>query len=400
MRLIIASLLLSFLIGGCGLFDPLNYESNQGAPEGTIEERNAWGKKHLGITYQHLVDWVKQAKVVKETVGNVIAVAPLGKPNYIESYFTDGLQGNFTMEIIGDKDKALFYANGISPCSTGSTCFQTGSLTVKDRKIAIHDSGISMEEFNQPINKITYLSNQIKFYNRQYPQNTPPHQSNSRIYKLWAERADVYAANKEFVNAISDIETAIALLSTGSDYSKISDEELNQYFVKLALYHYYLGQFNKSAEAIKTVIKQNKFENNKVYLNQNVLWLWLVRMREGKKDLAEQELRQSLQLAIKNKDLCDLSIAVARFFLGEIKEQEFLKEIQDNSNMYNRSCEFSGLLGVSDAYYYAGQKQIISGNIEKGKKMLQQSLERQGGPRLEDDIAIFELNKIDQTIPN
>lgn len=146
-RSIIVPLLLSLLIGGCSVFDPLNYESNQGASEGTIEERNAWGKKHLGNIYQQSVDWVKQAKVVQDNVGTVIAVAPIDRPNFIASYFTDGLIGNLALEIIGDKDKAIFSANGIHPCSTGSTCFQTGALIVKGRKIAIHDSGISMEEW-------------------------------------------------------------------------------------------------------------------------------------------------------------------------------------------------------------------------------------------------------------
>lgn len=402
MRITILTLLFSLAISGCGLLDPLNYDSEQGVPDGTIEERDAWGQKHLGVSYQRGINWIKKAEVVKQKVGNVITVAPIGKPNYIESYFTDGLQGNLTLEIIGDKGKALFYANDIAPCATGSTCFKRGILTVKDRQIEIHHSGISIEEFNRPANKIAYLSNQIKFYNRKYPQNTPPHQSNPSIYKLWSERAGAYAANKDFPNAILDMETAIALLSKNYRQSGgFHERRLKEYFHKIALYHYYLGQFDKSAEAILSAIKKNQFEENKRYLNDNHLWLWIVRMHEGQEDLANQELEEALQFAIDNKDFCAMN--VARYLIGEIKEADFLQLVEENQltrkDVYkynNYYCDFFGSQQVFFAYYYAGHKKIIDGNIKEGKELLQKFIESQVTFGLEHDIAIYELKKIDQ----
>ena len=47
-------------------------------------------------------------------------------------------------------------------------------------------------------------------------------------------------------------------------------------------------------------------------------------------------------------------------------------------------------------YYYAGQKQIINGNQEKGQEILQKFLENQVGSSLDRDLAISELNKLYQ----
>lgn len=75
MRFITFSLLLSLVLGGCGLLDPVNHNSQKGAPEGTIEQRDAWGQKHLRSSYKRAVDWLKNAKIVKEKVGRVTAIA-------------------------------------------------------------------------------------------------------------------------------------------------------------------------------------------------------------------------------------------------------------------------------------------------------------------------------------
>ena len=83
MRAFLLSLISLVLIGGCHIIDPLNYDKEKGAPEGAIEERHAWGEKHLGISYRQVISWLKNAEIVQENIGDVISVAPVGRPNFI-----------------------------------------------------------------------------------------------------------------------------------------------------------------------------------------------------------------------------------------------------------------------------------------------------------------------------
>ncbi|MEL6911922.1 MAG: tetratricopeptide repeat protein [Cyanobacteria bacterium J06598_4] len=212
MRAFLISLISLVLIGGCHIIDPLNYDKETGAPEGAIEERHAWGNQHLGISYQQVITWLTQAEIVQENIGDVITVAPVGKPNFISSYFTDGLIGTFTLEVVGSEGKAIFSASGTAPCSMGGTCFNRGTLIVNGEDIAVHSSGISLKEFNKPENKIVSLSKEIQFYNRKYPESkNDPSKSNTSILNLWVERAEAYAKLKQYDRAIADIEVAISL---------------------------------------------------------------------------------------------------------------------------------------------------------------------------------------------
>lgn len=163
-RIVVLFLFSGFILSFCGVFDPTNYDPQKSPPTGTIEQRDAWGKKHLGITYQQTINWVKQAKIVKEQIGNVISVAPLGMPNYVESTFTDGLVGYHTVEIIGDKGSAIFSAKGVAPYETqDNICFSEGILTTKHNRIEVHCSGSTMAEFNRAKRK--QLSDRYKMAN-------------------------------------------------------------------------------------------------------------------------------------------------------------------------------------------------------------------------------------------
>ena len=360
MRLTIISLLLSLALCGCGLLDPLNYDSEKGAPEGTIEERDAWGKQHLGITYQQAVDWVKQAKIVEEKIGNVITVAPLDKPNYVESFFTDGLYGTHTIEIIGDKGQAVFSVEGIAPCSSielGSICFSDGILWTKYSRTEVHYSGVAMVEFNQLINKdkISEVTENIKKYNLQ-EQN-----QNYKIYELFIERSNLYSANQDFVNAISDIETAIALLSQlfnsevennhHQGQNKDFARKLERYQYWLAHNYYYTEQFDKSAEVIRSIFDNPLFAEDKQYLDQEDLWLWITRMRAGQSKIANEELNKSLELAIQQQDIC--WIPFAQFMISELTEAQF---VEYNKNDISHNCDYIDIQRMPLTFYYIGQK--------------------------------------------
>ena len=399
MRFITLSLLLSFALGGCVLLDPLNYDSENGVPEGTIEERHAWGQKHLGVTYRQAVDWIKKAEIVEETVGNVTAVAPLGKPNYVESFFTDGLVGEHTIEIIGDQGKAVFSASGITPCSSideGDICFSDGILSTKYSRILVHQKGMTIVEFNRLINqnKIANLTDKINKYNLQ--QDNP----NYNIHELFIESYQLYSANQDFVNAISDIETVIALLSESlnnemeeqsQEESQLLTRKIEKYRYWLAYSYYYAKQFSKSAKVLKSIFDNSSSIKHNKFLNQEDLWLWTTRMRANQSKIANEELKKSLKIAIQQQDFC--WIPFAQFLIGELTEDFF---IQKNKSSVSNDCEYIDSQKIPLTYYYLGQKELIQGNVLKGKSLLQKSLLNKSllKTSIEYVFAVHELNEV------
>ncbi|MEO0926257.1 MAG: hypothetical protein AAFY63_10345 [Cyanobacteria bacterium J06643_13] len=404
MRAFLISLISLVLIGGCHIIDPLNYDKETGAPEGAIEERHAWGNEHLGISYQQVITWLTQAEIVQENIGDVITVAPVGKPNFISSYFTDGLIGTFTLEVVGSEGKAIFSASGTAPCSMGGTCFNRGTLIVNGEDIAVHSSGISLKEFNQPENKIVSLSKEIQFYNRKYPESkNDPSKSNTSILNLWVERAEAYAKLKQYDRAIADIEVAISLFDQRNpSLSRSSARDLEDYMVLAALYNYFIQDYSQSAVAIARAIvahdiymaainRNSESVNTNKQIDDLNLWLWIVRMKQGKPELADRELRQVLEEASKIDRTCELTTEISRFLLGDIGETELTQTIYDNPYKIAHGC-YSVPSSKFHLNYYVGQKAIVNGDIDKGKEMLKLSLENISKYRTESKIAKHELN--------
>ncbi|MEL7075057.1 MAG: hypothetical protein AAGM46_03905 [Cyanobacteria bacterium J06582_2] len=402
MRAFLISLISLVLIGGCHIIDPLNYDKETGAPEGAIEERHAWGNEHLGISYQQVITWLTQAEIVQENIGDVITVAPVGKPNFISSYFTDGLIGTFTLEVVGSEGKAIFSASGTAPCSMGGTCFNQGTLIVNGEDIAVHSSGISLKEFNQPENKIVSLSKEIQFYNRKYPESkNDPSKSNTSILNLWVERAEAYAKLKQYDRAIADIEVAISLFDQRNpSLSWSSARDLEDYMVLAALYNYFIQDYSQSAVAIERAIvahdvemseRNSKAANTNKQIDDLDLWLWIVRMKQGSKELADKELRQVLEEVSKIDRTCELSTEVARFLLGDISEIKLTNIIDNNPYKIAHDC-YNIRSSKFHLNYYVGQKAIVNGDIDKGKEMLKLSLENISKYRTESKIAKHELN--------
>ncbi|MGL5805601.1 MAG: hypothetical protein ACRC11_09180 [Xenococcaceae cyanobacterium] len=407
-RIVVLFLFSGFILSFCGVFDPTNYDPQKSPPTGTIEQRHAWGKKHLGITYQQTIDWVKQAKIVKEQIGNVISVAPLGMPNYVESTFTDGLVGDHTVEIIGDKGSAIFSAKGVAPYETqDNICFSEGILTTKHNRIEVHCSGSTMAEFNRAKRK--QLSDRYKMANLNQKidlSSSKKQKYNADDYKLWEERAKLYADNGDFFKAISDLETVIALLSKSATTEVVNvgkdekqrwkedvDRKIENYLYQLALYYFNVKQFDKSAYTIENILKNPVLKKYKKPLNQDNLWLWVSRARSGQKDLADRELKQSLQLAIQKKDFCWTSFA--NLLLGELSEEIFLEQME-TENSIPKECNYIYDRKLFFTYYYLSHKQIVAGNLEKGRELLLKSFDNYASgtsPRREYFLATSELNK-------
>ena len=315
--------------------------------------------------------------------------------------------GTFTLEVMGSEGKAIFSASGTAPCSMGGTCFNRGILTVDGEEIAVHSSGVSLKEFNRPENQIVVLTKKIQFYNRKYPESkNDPSKSNSSVLGLWVERAEAYAKIKQYEKAVSDIEVAISLFEQENpSLDRIfKTQDLKKYMTLAALYHYFLENYSQSAEAIERAIGANdiymearkKDSAATINVNKQVdrldLWLWIVRMKQGKQELADRELRHVLEEASKSDRFCELNIKIARFYVGDMNEKHLADSIDNNPRQIARHCNgFIASIKFS-SNYYIGQKAIVNGNIEKGKAMLRLSLENRGGYNKEREIAIYELD--------
>jgi len=77
------------------------------APDNTIEGRDALGKKYLGQVYRQTVAWTKKAAVIKEHVGDIVAIAPSAGLNK-------------------------------TACGREITCFDRDTLMIGDRAIEAH----------------------------------------------------------------------------------------------------------------------------------------------------------------------------------------------------------------------------------------------------------------------
>ncbi len=395
MRVFALSLLAPVLFGCHLLADSgLNTDPNVGPPTGTVEERDDWGQKNLSGIYQNTVKWLKQAPIVRQEVGNIKSITPIGTPNFQEHGASEGFRGKLTFEIIGEKNKAIFSGRGYM---TNELSYDdpNGTLTVGSKKIEIHSSGLSMNEFNKPKTKITIIKKYIKrYYYPDFTRGTEPH---------FKKLAETYAEIGDYKDAIKNLQLAKAVFlkdkgnavnSPGTDrefigLNKYSAEELREYLRQEALYHYYSGNLDQVSEILKQIL-QTPFLSSR--LNTDNLWLWVVQSRSGKQESADQELRRSMKLAVDKQELCWMPFA--KLLVGDLKEKDFISYIARVNRIASPDCgNLIGEAGLPITYYYSAQKQLASKNLEESKQLLHQFLSSNvmENKKLEKSMAIYDL---------
>ncbi|MEL7417510.1 MAG: hypothetical protein AAGK10_02845 [Cyanobacteria bacterium J06555_3] len=172
--------------------------------------------------------------------------------------------------------------------------------------------------------------------------------------------------------------------------------------VLAALYNYFIQDYSQSAVAIARAIvahdiywsasnRNSESVNTNKQIGHLNLWLWIVRMKQGKPELADRELRQVLEEVSKIDRTCELSTEVARFLLGDISEIKLTNIIDNNPYKIAHDC-YNIRSSKFHLNYYVGQKAIVNGDIDKGKEMLKLSLENISKYRTESKIAKHELN--------
>jgi hypothetical protein len=186
--------ILSDLISGCSV----NTNPKVGPPAGTVAERDVWGQKNIRGIYVNTVEWLEESAIVRQEVGKIKSISPIGTPNFYKSCYSESVNAQITLEIIGEKTQAIFSGRGYL---TNELDYNdsNGTLIVGNKKIEIHSSGLSMEQFNQPKTRISI----IKYYISHYYSLD----SIGRVEHL-EKLAEAYAEIGDYENAISNIQSA------------------------------------------------------------------------------------------------------------------------------------------------------------------------------------------------
>jgi lipoprotein NlpI len=106
------------------------------------------------------------------------------------------------------------------------------------------------------------------------------------------------------------------------------------------------------------------------------LQIWLIQARTGERMRGTRDLESHL----KNRKKEEWSDKVARFLVGQLSEAEFLKAAESADGKADR-------IQRCDAWYYAGARRQIEGDVEKSREYYQKCVETGVRESLEYDSA-------------
>jgi hypothetical protein len=78
--------------------------------DGTPAERDAWAERNVP-EYTSLKRTVQKIPVIKESVGNILSIAPDGGTRHTAARDMDGVSMNFTLDVEGDKGSGVLHVN-------------------------------------------------------------------------------------------------------------------------------------------------------------------------------------------------------------------------------------------------------------------------------------------------
>ncbi|MHC4663324.1 MAG: tetratricopeptide repeat protein [Planctomycetota bacterium] len=135
---------------------------------------------------------------------------------------------------------------------------------------------------------------------------------------------------------------------------------------------------------------ENSISMGDPYDHQNLysfFRIMLVKLRKGEFDRIRWDTKKLLSGW--NEDTNDgWTKIVARFFAGELKEEEFIKlaETEAGRTLLQQRCE---------AYYYAAEYRLASGDIEGAKKLYKKCVETEVTDYTEHRSSIFSLKRLE-----
>jgi len=378
---VIVIVLIFIFRGWLSMLIPLeNRDLSVGAPNASMEIRNKWGKIKLKEWYEKSVEWIKNSEIIRNDIGEIKNVAPIGKPNYLNCSFTDGCHGYFSLEVEGDRGTGLFDLGQVVLNYQYELNFSFSNWKYNGKEIQIHKSGIPCEEYYSSENMLEVYSSEIG--------KTKENSVGVQDINLLSNRAAIYSERGDFNKAIADMEKIIEVqdkLSEGRnvqihDGNTIKTEpeknqpnfisKMNEQKRSLAYLYYSNKKYTKAEEILQTILTETDFKNMSVetfkYLfdynfGRDSVFLWILQRKIGKNKIADENLEKNLEIYIaKNNVPENQKISLmscfqkdALYILDRISESDYLKQ--------------SGLCGYRQ-YYYAGQKNLINGNTANANK--------------------------------
>ena len=77
------------------------------APDTQYAARRAWGQKEMRQYFEHIDQWVRRSKLITSDIGKVTGVAPIGWPNKVVTFFTDGPSVTMNLQVIGERGEGV-----------------------------------------------------------------------------------------------------------------------------------------------------------------------------------------------------------------------------------------------------------------------------------------------------
>jgi tetratricopeptide (TPR) repeat protein len=179
--------------------------------------------------------------------------------------------------------------------------------------------------------------------------------------ELFSDRADNRLRIGDCAGAISDYSSALEAMPEiiyyeGRAIGRICTGDLQSAF---ADYHVALQKSNESDAEV-----------NQHVVHDADLSAWALGVRLGHKDAADAQLSARLTAATAPSDI-DQEYDAARYFLGQVGESVLF---QDATTLKTKQPQYAGTY-ESDAYYFAGLKQLANGNKSEALKDFQKVLE-------------------------
>ena len=177
---------------------------------------------------------------------------------------------------------------------------------------------------------------------------------------IYLNRGSIKAEMGDAPGAIADFSTAIKTAPN------LSLAHLDRGF-----YFYVAGDDNGAIEDLRKAIELVSEHESRDYQNSMdymTLWEWLARYRLGEEEAADQSIINHLNTRSEEAS-GDWYEKIAQFLLGNISESEFFNAADIHNDPKKRNGQ------RCEAYFYAANKNLLKGDLEKAIVLLKQCIE-------------------------
>ena len=91
-------------------------ESNGSAPDADYATRRQWGKTELVSYFDFMDKWVRKSELIREDIGKVTGVAPIGATNKYQAFFGDPANVEMNLQVIGERGEGILNLPEMALC--------------------------------------------------------------------------------------------------------------------------------------------------------------------------------------------------------------------------------------------------------------------------------------------